>query len=472
MPGRSWRALPRGQPAATQARKHQSHGLQVTSAGRSGSSCRRGYARRATPAGKSEPGLEVGLAGQKLVCEARGAGEVLLVEEGAAAVRPHWASLAPGNAGGAAGPAPEAPWPLSCAPLLRRERLEPSEPRGPVAPAASVPWKRARRPPASAPTERLKRQPRRHRGLGEPLGAPSSAHALHSLPSTPRSGGWMLRSGEAAETQNKGLRSILPPNSAPHPSSCPPTHPTHIPAQRTHPNPAKQAKLPWLSPLVHQPAQNPTSCASAASRDQKKADFGFSLAPLAPTPSLGSPSEHRLGGGVFEVGTKRQLIESNLLPNRQLQDTSSAYPKPLVTQNGIIPFHLFGHHLTPFRHQSYKEEPTLLQTYSLLSFKPLPQNLRRSSQLRAPTALPEGNSVCSNGKPGLRCWPDCRGRTAKRGAVASSSGPRLCLCPAPAAVWKATNLWSRLRENKNLWCIVPSNKDSPGSEAIICSSAL
>lgn len=177
---------------------------------------------------------------------------------------------------------------------------------------------------------------------------------------------------------------------------------------------------------------------------------------------------------MFDVGTKWQLIESNLLPNRQLQDTLSAHPKPLVTQNGIIPLHLFGHRLTPFRHQSYKEEPTLLQTYSLLSFKPSPlrPNFRRCSQLRAPTALPEGKGVCSNGKLRLRCWPHCLGRTAKRGAVASSSDPRLCLRPAPAAVWKATNLWSRLRENKNLWCIVPSNKDSPGSEAIICSSAL
>lgn len=412
MPGRSWRALPGGQPAATQARKHQSHGLHVTSAGRSGFSRRRGYARRATPAGKSEPGLEVGLAGQKLVCGARGAGEVLLVEEGAAAVRPHWASLAPGNAGGAAGQAPEAPWPLSCAPLLRRERMEPSEPRGPVAPAASVPWKRARRPPASAPNERLKRQPRCHRGLGEPLGPPPPPPP--STPSPPPgaagAGCWGLERPLRRKMRGSAQFSRLTLLPTPLPALPPPcTHPR--PAHT--PKPRQTGKAALALPLVHQPAQNPTSCASAASRDPKKADFGFSLAPLAPTPSLGSPSEHRLGGGVFEVGTKRQLIESNLLPNRQLQDTSSAYPKPLVTQNGIIPFHLFGHHLTPFRHQSYKEEPTLLQTYSLLSFKPLPQNLRRSSQLRAPTALPEGNSVCSNGKPGLRCWPDCRGRTAK-----------------------------------------------------------
>lgn len=91
MPDRSWRALPGGQPAATQAQKHQSHSRQVTSAGRSGSCCRRGCARRATPAGKSEPGAEVGLAGQKLVCRARGAGEVRLAEEGAAAARQHGA---------------------------------------------------------------------------------------------------------------------------------------------------------------------------------------------------------------------------------------------------------------------------------------------------------------------------------------------------------------------------------------------
>lgn len=95
--------------------------------------------------------------------------------------------------------------------------------------------------------------------------------------------------------------------------------------------------------------------------------------------------------------TKRQLIESNLLPNRQLQDTSWAHPETLVTQNGIISLHFIWPPSHPFQHQSYKEEPTLLQTYSLLSFKtaPLSPNLQRSSQLQAPKAFPEGYSVCS-----------------------------------------------------------------------------
>lgn len=70
---------------------------------------------------------------------------------------------------------------------------------------------------------------------------------------------------------------------------------------------------------------------------------------------------------------KRQLLESNLLPNRQLQDTSWLIQKSSILKMGLSPFILFGHHLTPFRHRSYKKETTLLQTYySLLSFKPSP----------------------------------------------------------------------------------------------------
>lgn len=185
-------------------------------------------------------GAEVGVRGS------RGA-EVRLSEEGAAAARPHSASAATGSAGGAAGRAPEAPWPLSCAPLLRRERLEPSEPRGPAAPAAPVPWKRARRAPASAPTERLKRQPLRHRGLGEPL-APSPPPTSSSLPPLTRPAGarcWGLE--RPLRSKIRGFAQFSRLTLLPTPSY-PPTYPTHIPAQHTHPNPAKQAKRPWLSP--------------------------------------------------------------------------------------------------------------------------------------------------------------------------------------------------------------------------------
>lgn len=47
-------------------------------------------------------------------------------------------------------------------------------------------------------------------------------------------------------------------------------------------------------PLVHQPAQNQTSCASPQAETKRKLTFD-SPVPLASTEGLGSPSEHRLG---------------------------------------------------------------------------------------------------------------------------------------------------------------------------------
>lgn len=185
---------------------------------------------------KSEPGAEVGFAGQKLACGARGAGEMRLSTEGAAAARPHRASPATGSSGAAAERAPEVRWPASCAALLRPERLEWSEPRGLVAPAAPVPWKRARRPPAPAPPERLKRQPRCHRGLDAPLGvppprAPSAPPPLHAS---------AAEAGEAARTPNKWLRSIL---------GLTLLQSLATPRSNTpHQTPPKMLKPPWLSP--------------------------------------------------------------------------------------------------------------------------------------------------------------------------------------------------------------------------------
>lgn len=129
---------------------------------------------------------------------------------------------------------------------------------------------------------------------------------------------------------------------------------------------------------------------------------------------------------------------------------------------GSSPFYLATIYLTRFRHQSYKEEPTLFQSYSLLFFKPgpLPQICWGTVSCEPPEFFQKGTASARMGRLRLRCWLDCLGRTAKRRAVASSSGPKRCLCPAPAAVWKAANLWSLFRENKNLWCIVSSNKDS------------
>lgn len=97
-----------------------------------------------------------------------------------------------------------------------------------------------------------------------------------------------------------------------------------------------------------------------------------------------------------------------------------------------------------------------------------PQIYGGAASCKPPRPFQKGIASARNGKLRLRRWPDCLGRTAKRRAVASSSGLRLCLCPAPAAAWKATNLWRVFRENKNLWRIVPSNKDVSG---IICSLA-
>lgn len=190
MTGRSWRALPGGQPAATQAQKRQSHSRQVTSAGRRGSAPAAAGAASGAPLrlASPRPAQKLGSRGRSCVRGSRGGG-VCLAEVGAAAARPHCASIATRSAGGAAGPAPEAPWQLSCAPLLHRERLEPSEQRGPAAPAAPVPWKRARRAPALAPTERLKRQPLRHQGLSEPLAPPPPPTSSSLSPLHPAGGG-------------------------------------------------------------------------------------------------------------------------------------------------------------------------------------------------------------------------------------------------------------------------------------------
>lgn len=123
--------------------------------------------------------------------------------------------------------------PRSCAPLLRRERLEPGEPRGPAAPAASVPWKRARRPPASAPTERLKRQPRRHRGLDEPLAppppTPPSLPPLHPARRGLDAGGLQGPPRRQIRGFAQFSRLTLLPT-----SSYPATHLTHTPPPSTH----------------------------------------------------------------------------------------------------------------------------------------------------------------------------------------------------------------------------------------------
>lgn len=73
--GRSCTALPGGQPAATQAQKHQGHSCEVISEEWSSSSYHPSDAHCAPlplPLRKSEPIAEVGLAGQKLVCGLQG----------------------------------------------------------------------------------------------------------------------------------------------------------------------------------------------------------------------------------------------------------------------------------------------------------------------------------------------------------------------------------------------------------------
>lgn len=228
-------------------------------------------ARRALPRlRRSEARAQVGLAGQKLVCGARGAGEVRLPEEGAAAARWHQAAQATGSEGGAAGRAPEAQRPPSCAPLLRRELLEPERaprPRGPRSPGAME----TRSPPSRlGPSGALKETAAPPPRAPRTSERPHPSHSPH--PSSPpgaarrrRAEDQILGAGRAAETQNTGFRSILPLNSAPHLFL--PTHQSHTP------KPRRRGEVAPSFLLVHQPAQTPTSCASATSRDQMKADF-------------------------------------------------------------------------------------------------------------------------------------------------------------------------------------------------------
>ncbi|KAL0592685.1 hypothetical protein AAY473_036926 [Plecturocebus cupreus] len=101
--------------------------------------------------------------------------------------------------------------------------------------------------------------------------------------------------------------------------------------------------------------------------------------------------------------------------------------------------------------------PPFLQTSSFLP------KYKEEQPVASPVASPESNSVrpCSEREARGAGLPRAGwdlGRAAKREAGASSSGRRPCFCPVPAAVWKATNLCSLFRGNKNLWCIVPSNE--------------
>lgn len=97
-----------------------------------------------------------------------------------------------------------------------------------------------------------------------------------------------------------------------------------------------------------------------------------------------------------------------------------------------------------------------------------------SSRLGEPVAFPEGSSICSgwetlaavlarlaawDAQPTPASWPAAR---AQGCASTQSQLYRL----------KGDTPLESARENKNLWCIVSSNKDSPGSEAIIFRLAL
>ncbi|MEJ1277418.1 hypothetical protein NN561_008332 [Cricetulus griseus] len=82
--------------------------------------------------------------------------------------------------------------PRAAQPLHCRRQLETNDPSGPAAPAALVPWQRARRPLAPAPPERLKGQPPGHNALLALQGAPCP-HALFTLFSPRGAGRWLRK---------------------------------------------------------------------------------------------------------------------------------------------------------------------------------------------------------------------------------------------------------------------------------------
>ena len=147
-----------------------------------------------------------------------------------------------------------------------------------------------------------------------------------------------------------------------------------------------------------------------------------------------------------------------------MQDTVGSSRNPRHTRWDHLPsFYLVPIYLTQFRHQSYKEKPTLFQTYPHFSFTraSLPTDLLRSSPLRAPRALPEGNSVCSEPEAPAAVLARLPGTHSQAPRGRQQLRPEAMPLPGASCCLEGHKPLESVLENKNLWCIVPSNKDSP-----------
>lgn len=142
-----------------------------------------------------------------------------------------------------------------------------------------------------------------------------------------------------------------------------------------------------------------------------------------------------------------QLTESSLLPNRQLLHTSLAHPEVLDIEkrDNRPPLYLATISLI-LGTKSFKRRQLFSKPSPSFPSNQVPclKSAEQPPVASPPRPFQKGTASARIQKLRLWCWPvlpKMRSQEQSRAIASSFSGRRLCLCLAPAAVWKATSLW-------------------------------